>query len=729
MLLGGFLFAGSAWANDVRLILVAGEVQLQRAVPGQPVRTLVPVNGAPVLPGDILVTGTTGRLQLRFSDGSLVSLQPQSEFRIDGYRFDLEQQRGFFSLVRGALRTISGAVGKRDPADYRMTTPTATIGIRGTEFLVEETVCTPACYPGRTAGLRVAVSAGRVVVYNQAGSIEVPAGGATYVADPSRSPVPTSDRPTMSTAPASVDPANPASTTRVASLAPAAVERAAGGSGLDVSAAMNARTRGSKQSPVGATPANALTGDENETAEDTGRPAQPTLPNTGEGMPPELVAQWSAGKNEPVATVAFDRPTAPLASTSLTGGLSGRAATGGVLVAGLPPSGAGAMPPPVGDATGTNTQRDTAGLPVAIGAVGAASPGGLPGGGSNGAGGSAGSGTRAGTEASGSTDTGGMGGGNAGGGNTGGGDPGGGTGGGGNTGGSSVGGGNTGGGGDTGGGSTGGGAAGGGATGGAPILVPGFDSGNRVALLTLQSPWFDVNFTTGSAVVTLDSEYRLESIGLCPVLYCLGRNTAQVVDAGYNSDVSWGRWINGTARLTTFGFQRNFAVDSNNGMHYLVGVPTASMPTSGSAYYAMAGATSPTFASGAVAPGTFTGQGLVQFAAGHQTRVAFKGDMVFGSGERYHLFSNGAKTDSAGRLSEIGATQIEMTGRSTFRGNIGVVSQGGADRLGCASSNCQAEVQGGFYGAQAARMGVGYTVGRTSGGGDTINGVAVLNRE
>jgi hypothetical protein len=119
----------------------------------------------------------------------------------------------------------------------------------------------------------------------------------------------------------------------------------------------------------------------------------------------------------------------------------------------------------------------------------------------------------------------------------------------------------------------------------------------------------------------------------------------------------------------------------------------------------------------------------VQFASGLETRVGFKGDMVFGSGERYHLFSNGARTDAAGRLVEIGNTQIRMTSRNTFSGNIGVVSQGGADRLGCGASNCRANVEGGFFGAQAARMGVGYTVGRANGGGDTINGVAVLNRQ
>jgi len=245
----------------------------------------------------------------------------------------------------------------------------------------------------------------------------------------------------------------------------------------------------------------------------------------------------------------------------------------------------------------------------------------------------------------------------------------------------------------------------------------------------LQSPWLDLNFQAATAHVKLDSDYRLESIGLCPTLLCLSRGNAQVVDSGHNADVSWGRWVNGNARTTVLGLQSQRPLGTDQGMHYLVGAPTVTMPTSGTAHYAIAGATSPTFASGAAAPGVFTGQGLVQFAAGEATKVGFKGDMVFGSGERYHLFSNGARTDSSGKLVTIGDTQIRMTGRTTFTGNIGVVSQGSADRLSCGGSNCQATVHGGFYGPEAARMGVGYSVGRTGGGGDTINGVAVLDRQ
>src|SRR5215813_11788341 len=45
------------------------------------------VKGAEVKAGDTVDTGPTGRVQLRFSDGAYVSLQPASRFRIDEYQY------------------------------------------------------------------------------------------------------------------------------------------------------------------------------------------------------------------------------------------------------------------------------------------------------------------------------------------------------------------------------------------------------------------------------------------------------------------------------------------------------------------------------------------------------------------------------------------------------------------------------------------------------------------
>jgi hypothetical protein len=98
-------------------------------------RTLV--KGDPVASGETVRTGSGARAQLRFNDGGMVSLQPNTDFRLDDYNFsgkDDAQDRGFFSLLRGGLRTITGMVGRVNKDNYKITTSVATIGIRGTEY-------------------------------------------------------------------------------------------------------------------------------------------------------------------------------------------------------------------------------------------------------------------------------------------------------------------------------------------------------------------------------------------------------------------------------------------------------------------------------------------------------------------------------------------------------------------------------------------------------------------
>ena len=184
--------------------------------------------GTSLTSGDRVQTRADGRVELRFTDGSVVALQPNTEFRIDDYRLETGAQRNFMTLLRGALRVVSGAIGKFQRDDYRLTTPSAVIGIRGTEYEVDETVC-PArgCAAGVRAGLAVRVIQGRVWVTNDSGSVEVPTGGSVFVAD--RQSLPTPPRqPTLSlpstvsgqALPASGQPATPAS------LQPAAPARA-----------------------------------------------------------------------------------------------------------------------------------------------------------------------------------------------------------------------------------------------------------------------------------------------------------------------------------------------------------------------------------------------------------------------------------------------------------------------------------------------------------------------
>lgn len=78
-----------------------------------------------------------GRLQIRFTDGGFVALQPNTVFGVDQYLYANkapEETSLFFSLLRGGMRTVTGAIGKVNKQSYKVRTPVATIGIRGTGY-------------------------------------------------------------------------------------------------------------------------------------------------------------------------------------------------------------------------------------------------------------------------------------------------------------------------------------------------------------------------------------------------------------------------------------------------------------------------------------------------------------------------------------------------------------------------------------------------------------------
>ena len=93
--------------------------------------------GAEINPGDTIQT-VNGRAQVRFTDGGYISLQPNTEFKVEDYAYSGKtdgSEKGFFSLVKGGLRAITGAIGHgTNKSAYRVSTPVATIGIRGTEY-------------------------------------------------------------------------------------------------------------------------------------------------------------------------------------------------------------------------------------------------------------------------------------------------------------------------------------------------------------------------------------------------------------------------------------------------------------------------------------------------------------------------------------------------------------------------------------------------------------------
>jgi hypothetical protein len=84
---------------------------------------------------EVVSTGEAARLEVTFSDGTQLTLGELAKLTLDTFVFNpTAGSRTIKFGVIGAFRFLSGQVAKLASSDVRVTTPVATIGIRGTEF-------------------------------------------------------------------------------------------------------------------------------------------------------------------------------------------------------------------------------------------------------------------------------------------------------------------------------------------------------------------------------------------------------------------------------------------------------------------------------------------------------------------------------------------------------------------------------------------------------------------
>jgi hypothetical protein len=88
--------------------------------------------GQKIYEGQTIETASGSEVHLVTEDGGIIALRPSTAFRVDAYKAEGgTADKIFMSLFRGAMRSITGWVGKHDNSAYRITTPNATVGIRG----------------------------------------------------------------------------------------------------------------------------------------------------------------------------------------------------------------------------------------------------------------------------------------------------------------------------------------------------------------------------------------------------------------------------------------------------------------------------------------------------------------------------------------------------------------------------------------------------------------------
>ena len=96
--------------------------------------------GTAVRVGDRIETGAGGHVHLRFVDGARLSVRPLSRLQIENYSRSDEQSALTaikFRLDEGVVRSITGAWGEAARDRFRLNTPVAAIGVKGTDFVVK----------------------------------------------------------------------------------------------------------------------------------------------------------------------------------------------------------------------------------------------------------------------------------------------------------------------------------------------------------------------------------------------------------------------------------------------------------------------------------------------------------------------------------------------------------------------------------------------------------------
>ena len=96
--------------------------------------------GDPVWEGDRIVSGPKSAAALTLRDGTVLSIGADSTVDLAQFQFEPTTHEGnvLIALAKGSLRLVTGLIAKLRPEQVKVTTPTTVIGVRGTDFIVEQ---------------------------------------------------------------------------------------------------------------------------------------------------------------------------------------------------------------------------------------------------------------------------------------------------------------------------------------------------------------------------------------------------------------------------------------------------------------------------------------------------------------------------------------------------------------------------------------------------------------
>ncbi len=134
--LGLTLISYSAFAADVAGMVktLKGTAEIERD--GKRIAVAV---GSEVFAKDRISTGANSSVGVTLKDNTQMSVGANAQLELNKFSFNTTSHAGELdtSVKRGALSVISGKVAKANPDAVRFNTGTVTLGVRGTEFIIE----------------------------------------------------------------------------------------------------------------------------------------------------------------------------------------------------------------------------------------------------------------------------------------------------------------------------------------------------------------------------------------------------------------------------------------------------------------------------------------------------------------------------------------------------------------------------------------------------------------
>ena len=133
LMLTAMWLAAPARADVGQIKVATGQVSVDRKGQSLPGKV-----GMPLETDDVVRTGVDGSVGITMRDNSLLSAGPNSILSLERFEFDPITNEGRFDaqLRRGTLAVVSGRIAKKTPQAMTVRTPSAVLGVRGTEFVV-----------------------------------------------------------------------------------------------------------------------------------------------------------------------------------------------------------------------------------------------------------------------------------------------------------------------------------------------------------------------------------------------------------------------------------------------------------------------------------------------------------------------------------------------------------------------------------------------------------------